>query len=65
MVHVRQATPDDAPEVAALTGELGYPAEVHAIRHRLSRLCVVAEHAVLVACEGARDRKSTRLNSSH
>jgi GNAT superfamily N-acetyltransferase len=33
---IRAATPDDAPVVAALLAELGYPSEVTAVRERLA-----------------------------
>jgi N-acetylglutamate synthase-like GNAT family acetyltransferase len=35
---LRRATPDDAEQVAELLGQLGYPAEVSAVRRRLERL---------------------------
>jgi GNAT superfamily N-acetyltransferase len=38
---IRAATPDDAPAIAALLGELGYPADAGAIRERLPATDVV------------------------
>lgn len=38
MALIRPASPDDASALAALLGELGYPAEGEAVRTRLNRL---------------------------
>jgi GNAT superfamily N-acetyltransferase len=38
MVTIRPASPDDAPAIAPLLGELGYPAEVGQVRERARRL---------------------------
>ena len=39
-VSVRAASPDDASALAALLGELGYPAEVESVRTRMARMVV-------------------------
>ena len=51
-MHVREATPADAQALAALSGQLGYPADVPTI---LRRLAQVERSVVLVAvnAEGA------------
>lgn len=48
-VRLRAAEPSDAAAVSALSGELGYPADVSEMRARLERLCVSREHGVFVA----------------
>lgn len=45
---IRPAAPDDAPAIAALLGELGYPAEPRAVIARMARLSA-ADDLVLVA----------------
>src|SRR2546425_9851939 len=46
---VRPMTEGDAPEVAGLSGQLGYPSTVAQISRRLERLSVDTESAVFVA----------------
>ena len=48
-VKVRRAKDSDAASLAALSGELGYPATAAEIRRRLRRLKPTAENAVFVA----------------
>jgi GNAT superfamily N-acetyltransferase len=46
---VRSAVPGDAAAIAALAGELGYPAETKAVRERLARILGRDDHRVVVA----------------
>ena len=46
---VRRATPADAPRLAALSGELGYPASPEEIARRLAELAGRADALILVA----------------
>ena len=46
---VRPMTEGDAPEVADLSGQLGYPSTVAQIRRRFERLSVDTDSAVFVA----------------
>ena len=48
-LHIRPAHPGDAPSLALLTGQLGYPATPEAIVGRLAWLAAEATQAVLVA----------------
>jgi N-acetylglutamate synthase-like GNAT family acetyltransferase len=48
-VRVREATVDDAPALAPLLGELGYPVESHPLTHRMRRLLVHNDQKVLIA----------------
>ena len=48
---IRVAALDDAPEIADLVAQLGYPAKVVDARTRLVRLLDRVDHAVLVAVE--------------
>jgi GNAT superfamily N-acetyltransferase/uncharacterized damage-inducible protein DinB len=48
-VHIRRAEPADAPRLAALSGELGYPVAGDALAGRLARMLTRPEHVVLVA----------------
>ncbi|HEX2083533.1 MAG TPA: GNAT family N-acetyltransferase [Xanthomonadaceae bacterium] len=50
MPTIRDATVDDAPEIARLSAQLGYPAEAAVFAERLRRLLPLPTHAVLV-CE--------------
>jgi N-acetylglutamate synthase-like GNAT family acetyltransferase len=52
---IRGATLADAAEIARLSAQLGYPAEVAVFAGRLERLLPLATHAVLV-CEGGDGR---------
>ena len=50
---IRRAKSGDAADLAALSGELGYPATAAEIRSRLSRLKSAANDALFVAeCDG-------------
>ncbi len=48
-LQIRPAHPEDAPRLALLTGQLGYPAAPDAIAERLARLAAEVGQAVLVA----------------
>ncbi len=52
-IRVRPARDEDAPELARLSGELGYPAEAAEMLRRLAVIAGRADHAVFVA-EGER-----------
>jgi GNAT superfamily N-acetyltransferase len=52
---IRAATLADAAEIARLSAQLGYPADVAVFADRLERLLPLATHAVLV-CEGGGGR---------
>jgi N-acetylglutamate synthase-like GNAT family acetyltransferase len=52
---IRAATIDDAAEIARLSAQLGYPADVATFAERLDRLSRSPTHAVLV-CEGGGGR---------
>ncbi len=52
---IRSATLDDAAEVARLSAQLGYPADVAVFADRLDRILPLRTHAVLV-CEGENGR---------
>jgi GNAT superfamily N-acetyltransferase len=49
---IRPAKPTDAPEVAELSGVLGYPVDLEAMQRRLKRLSSREGHAVFVAETG-------------
>lgn len=49
---IRLATVDDAPAIASLAGELGYPTDAAAMRARLEPLLSSADGAVLVGVAG-------------
>ena len=51
---IRPATGADAPALAALSGQLGYPSEAEEIAGRLAALRELEHHAVLVAEETGR-----------
>ena len=44
---IRDARPDDSEVLAALLGELGYPATAEAVRSRLERLGIVGDRVVV------------------
>jgi GNAT superfamily N-acetyltransferase len=48
-MKIRRAKRSDAPQLAKLSGQLGYPATAAQIRERLRRIKPASEHAVLVA----------------
>lgn len=49
MLKIRKASADDAPAIAQLSGQLGYPVEADVMRERLERLLQLEEQAVFVA----------------
>lgn len=53
MLTLRPAALDDAAAIAALNGELGYPATAEEISLRLAALLDAPEHAILVAADGS------------
>ncbi len=48
-MRVRRACEADAPELARLSGQLGYPSDAAAMRARLQKIITSADHAVFVA----------------
>jgi GNAT superfamily N-acetyltransferase len=46
-VTIRDARPADSEEIAALLGELGYPATAQAVHSRLERLEIVGDRVVV------------------
>jgi GNAT superfamily N-acetyltransferase len=48
-LKIRRAKSADAPQIAVLSGQLGYPATAAQIRMRLLAIKPAAEHAVFVA----------------
>ncbi len=48
-LKIRQAKPGDAPRIAELSGQLGYPATASQIRQRLRAVRPASHHAVFVA----------------
>ena len=48
-IHIREITPLDASEAALLSGELGYPVALDAMRHRIEFLTRQPDHAIFVA----------------
>jgi GNAT superfamily N-acetyltransferase len=48
-LKIRRAKTADAPRIAELAGQLGYPATVAQMRERLRGIKPVSQHAVLVA----------------
>jgi GNAT superfamily N-acetyltransferase len=52
-VRIRRALLEDAPRLAELSGQLGYPADAAAIAERLARLLGRSEDVVLVALNSA------------
>lgn len=48
-LKIRRAKPDDAPLLAELSGQLGYPATASQIRRRLQAIGPASKHEVLVA----------------
>jgi GNAT superfamily N-acetyltransferase len=53
-LKIRRATSADAPRLAALAGQLGYPATAAQIRERLRRIQPASQNAVFVA-DSAKD----------
>lgn len=50
-LRIRSAQPEDAPALAALAGQLGYPAAPEVVAARLQALTEDDRHAVFVAME--------------
>jgi GNAT superfamily N-acetyltransferase len=48
-LKIRKATADDAPAIAQLSGQLGYPVDAHVMADRLARFLQLEQHAVFVA----------------
>ena len=48
-IAVREAKPNDAPALAPLLGELGYPVGAETLAYRIDRLVGRKDHIVLVA----------------
>ncbi len=53
-LKIRRAKSADAPRIAALSGQLGYPATAAQMRERMRGIAPASQHAVFVA-ESARD----------
>ena len=53
-LKIRRAKSGDAPQIAELSGQLGYPATAAQVNERLRGIKPASEHAVLVA-ESAKD----------
>ncbi len=51
---IRAASPEDAVQLAELSGQLGYPARPEEMKQRLARVQPDEDHAVLVAEEQGR-----------
>ena len=51
-VKIRRAKSADAPRIAVLSGELGYPATKAQIRQRMRGIAPASQHAVFVAESG-------------
>lgn len=49
---IRPARTQDAPALAALSAQLGYPSDAEAMRERLAAVTDATEHAVYVCCDG-------------
>lgn len=49
-VVIREIGPDDAPDAARLTGELGYPVSADAMRERIENLIHLPDHVIYVGC---------------
>jgi len=48
-LKIRKASADDAPAIAQLSGQLGYPVEADVMRERLERFLQLEEQVVFVA----------------
>jgi Acetyltransferases len=48
-LNIRRATTNDAPAIARLSGQLGYPVETRVMAERLHRFLQLEDHAVFVA----------------
>lgn len=61
-VSVREASPDDAPQLAPLLGELGYPVDANELVKRMRRMLERHDQKVLVA---ERDEQALGLLALH
>lgn len=52
-IEIRPITLDDADAAARLSGELGYPVDLAAMRVRLDLLLDLPDHGIFVASQGA------------
>ena len=48
-LKIRRAKPGDAPRIAGLSGQLGYPATESQVRQRLRAIRPASQHAIFVA----------------
>jgi predicted N-acetyltransferase YhbS len=64
-VKIRRAKSSDAPRLALLSGELGYPATVKEIKARLQRVTRVPENVVFVAEKDGEVIGWLQLNATH
>jgi GNAT superfamily N-acetyltransferase len=53
-LSIRRAAEEDAPVVAELNGQLGYPATAQEVRERLGEIAKIRSQAVFVACLNSR-----------
>jgi len=53
-VDIRELSEDDAAAAAALSAELGYPADIETMRARIERLSALPDHGLFAACQGTR-----------
>jgi GNAT superfamily N-acetyltransferase len=64
-IGLRLAGPDEAPAVAALLDQLGYPSSVGQVRARLARIAADADGEVLAAIVGGEVPGVTSLHVMH
>jgi GNAT superfamily N-acetyltransferase len=62
---IREVTPEDAPAVAGLSGELGYPVSADAMKQRIASLLRQPDHAIYVACLSGRVIGWIDIESAH
>lgn len=62
---VRPARLDDAPALAALAGQLGYPSTPEEVTQRLPALAADPDAAVLVACQGPAETVEGWIHVEH
>src|SRR6476620_5087258 len=53
-VDIREISQDDAAAAAALSAELGYPADTDTMRARIKHLSAKPDHGLFTACQGTR-----------
>jgi GNAT superfamily N-acetyltransferase len=51
-LSIRDARPDDSPDIAGLLGQLGYPTDAGSVAARLERLAVVGDRVFVADVEG-------------